>query len=429
VAELITMPKLGFDMAEGLLQEWLKKPGEQITEGETLAIIETDKASVEVPAFRSGVLLQILIEAGTSVPIGTPIAVIGNEGETADMAAPGPGQPATTGAPAAEAARTAADSGQQAAAAADIVLPSAATEEAVEVEGGRLAASPVAMRMAAELGIDLRQVKGTGPGGRIIKRDIETHLTEREKVPAPAAPTPSIPTPSFEPTMTGYAVVPLSPMRQTIGRRMVESKTQAPHFYITNEVDMAAAMALRSQLNALLAEDKKISVNDLIVKAAALALRQFPNLNASFAGTEIHVHEDVNIGIAVARETGLRTVVIRDCDTKSLAQIASDSRELVGRARDGRMKPDDMVGGTFTISNLGMFDVEHFIAIINPPQAAILAVGSVMQTPVVVDGQLAVGTRMKMTISADHRVTDGAEAARFMQAITANLEQPMWLVL
>jgi pyruvate dehydrogenase E2 component (dihydrolipoamide acetyltransferase) len=285
------------------------------------------------------------------------------------------------------------------------------------------------MRMAAELGIDLRLVKGTGPGGRIIKRDIETHLTEREKVPAQAAPTPPIPTPSYEPTMEGYTAVPLSPMRQTIGRRMVESKTQAPHFYITSEVDMAAAMALRSQLNALLPEDKKISVNDLVIKAAALALREFPNLNASFAGTEIHVHNEVNVGIAVARETGLLTVVIRDCDRKSLAQIAADSRELVGRARDGRMKPDDMVGGTFTISNLGMFDVEHFIAIINPPQAAILAVGSVMQTPVVVDGQLAVGTRMKVTISADHRVTDGAEAARFMQAVTANLEQPMRLVL
>jgi pyruvate dehydrogenase E2 component (dihydrolipoamide acetyltransferase) len=438
VAELITMPKLGFDMAEGLLQEWLKKTGDQVHEGETLAIIETDKASVEVPAFRSGTLLRILVEAGTSVPIGTPIAVIGNEGEAVDMAALGLGETAPAAGAPTEVASTAVtvEAARQGAAAADIVLPSAAMEEAAEVEGGRppggdlrLAASPVAMRMAAELGIDLRQVKGTGPGGRIIKRDIETHLTERERVPVQAAPAPPMPTPSYEPTMEGYTAVPLSPMRQTIGRRMVESKTQAPHFYITSDVDMAAAMALRGQLNALLPEDKKISVNDLIIKAAALALREFPNLNASFAGTEVHVHEDVNVGIAVARETGLLTVVIRDCDTKSLAQIATEARELVGRARDGRMKPDDMVGGTFTISNLGMFDVDHFIAIINPPQAAILAVGSVAQTPVVVDGLLAVGTRMKMTISADHRVTDGAEAARFMQAVTANLEQPMRLVL
>ena len=431
MAELIIMPKLGFDMAEGLLQEWLKKTGEQVKEGETLAIIETDKASVEVPSFRSGVLLRILVDAGTSVPIGTPIAVIGNEGEAVDMAALGLSETApTAAAPAAPAgAAVTVEASRQGAAAADIILPSAATEETAEVEGGRLAASPVAMRMAAELGIDLRQVKGTGPGGRIIKRDIETHLTEREKAPAQAAPPPPMPTPSYEPTMEGYTAVPLSPIRQTIGRRMVESKTQAPHFYITSEVDMVAAMALRSQLNALLPEDKKISVNDFIIKAAALALREFPNLNASFAGTEIRLHEAVNVGIAVARETGLLTVVIRDCDRKSLAQIASEARELVGRARDGRMKPDDMVGGTFTISNLGMFDVDHFIAIINPPQAAILAVGSVAQTPVVVDGQLAVGTRMKMTISADHRVTDGAEAARFMQAVTANLEQPMRLVL
>jgi pyruvate dehydrogenase E2 component (dihydrolipoamide acetyltransferase) len=353
VAELIIMPKLGFDMAEGLLQEWLKKTGEQVNEGETLAIIETDKASVEVPSFRSGVLLRILVDAGTSVPIGTPIAVIGNEGEAVDMAALGLSETAPAAAAPTEAAGAAVtvEASRQGAAAADIILPSAATEETAEVEGGRLAASPVAMRMAAELGIDLRQVKGTGPGGRIIKRDIETHLTEREKAPAPAAPPPPMPTPSYEPTMEGYTAVPLSPIRQTIGRRMVESKTQAPHFYITSEVDMAAAMALRSQLNALLPEDKKISVNDLIIKAAALALREFPNLNASFAGTEIRVHEAVNVGIAVARETGLLTVVIRDCDTKSLAQIASEARELVGRARDGRM-PDDM-GGTFTISNPG----------------------------------------------------------------------------
>ncbi len=431
MAELISMPKLGFDMAEGLLQEWLKKTGDTVNEGETIAIIETDKASVEVPSFRAGVLLKILVEAGTSVPIGTPIAVIGTEGEKLDMAALGLSEAAQTETPAktAPAAEEKPSEVEAAAAAADIVLPSAATEQAAEPAEGRLSASPVAMRMAAELGIDLRQVKGTGPGGRIIKRDIETHLTEREKVPTKATVTPSIPTPSYEPTMESYTTVPLSPMRQTIGRRMMESKTQAPHFYITSDVDMAAAMALRSQLNALLPEDQKISINDFIIKAAALALREFPNLNASFAGNEIHVQNEVNIGIAVARETGLLTVVIRDCDTKSLTQIAADARELVGRARGGRMKPDDMVGGTFTISNLGMFDVDHFIAIINPPQAAILAVGSVAQTPVVVDGQIVVGTRMKTTISADHRVTDGAEAARFMQAVTAGLEQPMRLVL
>jgi pyruvate dehydrogenase E2 component (dihydrolipoamide acetyltransferase) len=286
--------------------------------------------------------------------------------------------------------------------------------------------------MAAELGIDLHKVPGTGPGGRVIKRDIEAYVQERARAPEEPvpAPPPPIPTPSYEPTMEGYRAVPISPMRQTIGRRMIESKQQAPHFYITMEVDMAAAMALRGQLNALVPESEKISVNDFITKAVAIALRQFPNVNASFAGNEIRVHEQVNIGMAVARENGLITAVLRDCDKKSLAQIAREARELVGRTREGRMRPDDMVGGTFTISNLGMFDVDDFVAIINPPQAAILAVGVVKQVPVVDDGgQLAVGTRMKITISADHRVTDGVEAARFLQAVKAALEQPLRLVL
>jgi pyruvate dehydrogenase E2 component (dihydrolipoyllysine-residue acetyltransferase) len=417
VAELISMPKLGFDMAEGLLQEWLKKAGEEVSQGETLAVIETDKASVEVPAFRSGVLLKILVEAGTSVPVGAPIAVIGSAGETVDMAALGVAEaaPAPAG-PAVEAG-------------AGVPIPEPVTE-AIATEEGRLLASPVAARMAAELGIDLRQVTGSGPGGRIIKRDIETQLKEREKTPVKATPAAPIPTPSFEPGLEGYTAEPLSPIRQTIGRRMVESKQQAPHFYITMEVDMTAAMELRAELNAVLPEDGKVSVNDLVIKAAAIALRQFPKINASFAGDEIRVHNQVHVGIAVARETGLLTVVVRDCDLKSPAQIAREAREVIGRARDGRMKPDDMVGATFTISNLGMFDVEDFCAIINPPQAAILAVGAVRRVPVVdPDGALAVGTRMKMTISADHRVTDGAEAARFLQAVKAALEQPRRLML
>jgi pyruvate dehydrogenase E2 component (dihydrolipoamide acetyltransferase) len=418
VAELISMPKLGFDMAEGKLQEWLKKVGDTVAEGETIGIVETDKASVDVPAFRSGVLLKILVEAGSSVPIGAPIAVIGSAGETVDPAVLG--LTAAAHAPAAPAVQEPAEAE---------AAPEPAAE-AVSAEEGRLFASPVAARMAAELGIDLRQVSGSGPAGRIIKRDIEAYLQEREKALAKAAPALPMPTPSFEPGLESYTGEPLSPMRQTIGRRMVESKQQAPHFYITMDVDMTAAMELRAQLNALLPEDGKVSVNDLVIKAAAIALRQFPKLNASFAGDEIRVHNQVHVGIAVARETGLLTVVVRDCDLKSPPQIAHQAREVIGRAREGRMKPDDMVGATFTISNLGMFDVEDFCAIINPPQAAILAVGAVKRVPVVdADGALAVGTRMKMTISADHRVTDGAEAARFLQAIKAALEQPMRLML
>ena len=293
---------------------------------------------------------------------------------------------------------------------------------------GRLAASPVALRMAAELGIDLRQVAGSGPGGRIIKRDIEAYVQENAKKPEKktAAAAPPMPIPSYEPTDEGYRVEPLTGMRQTIARRMVDSKQQAPHFYVTTEIDMAPAMALRGQLNALLPEAEKISVNDLIVKAAALTLRQFPGINASFAADGIHIHDHVHVGVAVARENGLVTAVLRDCDKTSLAQLAIQTRELVGRTREGRMKPDDMMGATFTISNLGMFDVEEFSAIITMPQAAALAVGAVKKIPVVnADGQLAVGTRMKVTLSADHRVTDGAEVAKFLQALKAALEQPL----
>ena len=428
MAELISMPKLGFDMAEGMLQEWLKKAGDAIAEGETLAIIETDKASVEVPAYRPGVLIKILVEAGTSVPIGTPIAVIGNAGEAVDLAALGQAVAPTPPPPGGDlrSASVAVKEPEPHAPAA--VLESAGLS--AEPEGGHLMASPVAVRMAGELSIDLKQVTGTGPGGRIIKRDIEVYLKEREKAPERRPAAPPMPTPSYEPTLEDYRAEPLTPMRQAIARRMVESKQQAPHFYITMDVDFAAAMALRAQLNGLLPEDGKISVNDLVIKAVAIALRQFPNINASFAGNEIRVHTAINVGIAVARETGLLTVVIRDCDKKPLAQIANEARELAGRAREGRMKPDDMVGATFTISNLGMFDVDDFIAIIVPPQAAVLAVGAARRVPVVdASGQLAVGTRMKITISADHRVTDGAEAARFLQAVKAALEQPLRLLM
>ncbi len=422
MAELITMPKLGFDMAEGTLVEWSKNVGDSVAEGDVIALIETDKANVEVTSFKSGVLRALLVEAGAAVPVGRPIAVIGGADEAIDLAALG-----VEGA----APQKGAEKPAEKPAGAPVSAPAPAPAEAAPAESveGRLPASPVARRMADELGIELGQVRGSGPGGRITKQDIEAYLKEREQV-VEKAPPPSIPTPSYAPTMEPYHVEALSPIRRTTGRRMVESKQQAPHFYITVDVDMAAAMSLREQLNALLPEGERLSVNDLIVKAAAVALQKFPRINASFAGEEIRIHDQINIGIAVARDVGLLTTVIRDCDKKSLGQIARDARELVGRAREGRMRAEDMVGATFTISNLGMFDVESFIAIINPPQAAILAAGTVKRVPVVdAGGQLAVGVRMKATLSADHRVTDGAEAARFMQAFKAVLEQPMQLML
>jgi pyruvate dehydrogenase E2 component (dihydrolipoamide acetyltransferase) len=409
------MPKLGFDMAEGVLVEWVKKVGDDVEEDDVIAIIETDKANVEVNPFKTGVLRQLLAEEGDVVPVGTPIAVIGSADESIDLATLG----VEAAAPSPEE-----DAEPEAAAA-----PTREEGPAELPERGDVMASPVVRRMAQELGIDLAQLEGSGPNGRIIKRDLEAYLKERERVPE-KAPAPPMPTPAYEPTTDEYEVVPLSAMRKTIGRRMLESKTQAPHFYVTMDVDMEAAMALRKQLNTMMPDETKISVNDLVLKAAAVALEAYPNLNAAFAGDEIHVHKQVNIGIAVARETGLLTTVVKDCNKKSLARIAQDSRELVTRAREGRMQADDMIGGTFTVSNMGMFGVDEFVAIINPPQAAILAVGAVQRVPVVnEDGEITVGTRMKITISADHRVTDGAEAAQFLQTLKAALEQPMRLVL
>ena len=424
MAQLITMPKLGFDMAEGKLEEWVKKPGDKVNEGDVLAIIETDKASVEITSFQSGVLLQILAEGGSIQPVGAPIGVIGDAGETVDLAALGVKGAA---APQPSVAKPASAPTAVAVPAAEAAVPPSEPPPA-----GRLLATPIAMRMAGELGIDLKNVRGSGPEGRIIKRDIEQYLQEREKPQAKPTP-PPVPVPAMTPSiegLAGYRAEPLTPIRRTIARRMVESKQQAPHFYITVSIDMAPAMALRKQLNAILPEESKISVNDLIVKAAGAALKEHPGLNASYAGDEIRYHDQVNIGMAVARDTGLLTVVVKDCDKKTLAQIARDARDVVNRAREGRMQADDMLGSTFTVSNLGMYDVEHFVAIINPPQAAILAVGSVQQVPVVdANGQLAVGTRMKATLSADHRVTDGAEAARFMQGVRKALEEPMRLLV
>jgi pyruvate dehydrogenase E2 component (dihydrolipoyllysine-residue acetyltransferase) len=415
VAELITMPKMGFDMAEGTLVQWVKKEGDAVAEGDVLAIIETDKANVEVTAFKSGTLRKTLVDTGTVVPVGKAIAVIGAaDEEIASLLGP-------EAAPAPQAELVTAEAGAEAA---------PAPAEAVAPDAGRALASPVARRMAQELGIDLGQVRGSGPGGRVIKEDIEAFIRQRaEAPPKPAPPTPLV-TPSQAPVGVEYAVELFSPMRKTISRRMTESKQQAPHFYVTMEVDMEAAMALRQEMNALLPEDEKISVNDMIVKAVAIALRQLPRLNASLAGDEIHVHRYVNIGIAVALDSGLITIVVKDCDQKPLAQIARQARAMIVRAREGHMLADDIVGSTFTISNLGMYGVEDFAAIINPPQAAILAVSAVRRVPVVSQaGQLVVGTRMKMTLSADHRVTDGAESASFLQALKAVLEQPMRLVL
>jgi len=425
MSELVTMPKLGFDMAEGTLVRWVKKQGDSIAKGQVLAEIETDKATVEVESSASGLVAAQLVDEGAVVPVGQLIAVIAAPGEQVNVDAL---RAQSAAPPASEAMRGAAPA------------PPAPTPEPARSEpavppnadghAGELLASPIARKMASEAGIDIRLVPGTGPNGRIVKRDVEAFV---QRGPTPLAGESSFPSkiPALfrdrEPRADRE--IPRTRLRQAIGRHMSESKQAAPHFSVTVEVDMAATMGLRAQLNALVAEGEKISVNDFIVRAAALGLREFPNLNATIRGEALIQRGRINVGLAVAVEGGLLTPVIHDADFKSLAQIAVEARALVGRARQGKIKPGDVEGGTFTLSNLGMFDVTEFVAIINPPEAAILAVGTVRQAPVVTDGLLAVGSRMAATVSADHRVTDGAEVARYLGAVRRFLEEPLRLLI
>ena len=407
MAEIVAMPKLGFDMAEGKLVRWVRSEGETVEKGQVLAEIETDKATVEVEAAASGVVRKHLVAEGTSVPVGSAIAIIGSPDEPLQETAPTMPTPtaAAKGAPPAKARASAA-------------TPPAAEKEPASEGDGRLPggrrASPLARRLAAEKGVSLSAVPGSGPGGRVTRRDVEEVIGGGTPGLAPAAQT---------------EIVPLSRLRGLIGRRMTQAKQQAPHFYVTSEIDAAPLVSFREEVNALLTEDRKISVNDLIVKAAALTLRDFRNLNASIQGEEVVRHGAVNIGVAVALDEGLLTVVARDADRKPLHDLSREIREMVARARQGRVRPQDIEGSTFSVSNMGMFDVDHFIAIINPPEAAILAVGSVREVPVVREGQLAAGKRMKLTLSADHRVSDGVEAARFLQALRQVLEHPVRMIL
>ncbi|MCX6027287.1 MAG: dihydrolipoamide acetyltransferase family protein [Chloroflexi bacterium] len=415
MADIVIMPKLGFDMAEGTLVRWVRQVGESVAKGEVLAEIETDKATVEVESGFSGVVRQQLVEAGTSVLIGSPIAVIGTADEVIDLAkiaAPSSGAASAASAPA----------------------PAPQAPAAVVAEpapAGRAAASPLARRLAAEAGLDLAKVRGTGAGGRITRKDVEAARGAPVARPATGAgPSASLRPLAFTPEPAGEDKrVPLTRLRQAIGRRMTEAKQQLPHFYVTHEYRMEALMAVRAQANAYLAEAERLSVNDFLVKAVALCLREFPNLNASLAGDAVVQHAEVNVGVAVAVEGGLLTVVTREADRKPLRLLARETREMVARAREGKVRPADVEGSTFTVSNLGMFEVEHFIAIINPPEAAILAVGSVREVAVVEGGVVKSGLRMKATLSADHRVTGGAEGARFLQALAQYIENPAGLLL
>lgn len=431
MAEIIIMPKLGFDMAEGTLIAWMKKEGDSVEKGEVIAEIETDKATVEVESMYSGTVRKHLVGEGAIVPISAPIAVVGSADEEIDFDA---------------LAASAGDKEEVTPAAEPTPVPSAATPTPVVTPApivstpaptngslpGGVMASPLARRMAADNSIDINTVTGTGPGGRIVKKDIEAYLASPPPAPAATAAGPGLP--ALAPAQFGPppadTAVDLTRLRKAIARRMSQSNQEFPSFSVTHLFDLDALMALRKQANqALEANGEKISVNDFIVKASALALREFPNLNATYQGDTVAQFGHVNVGVAVAVPKGLLTVVCQDTDRKSMRQISIEIKEKAGRAREGKVHPDDVTGSTFSVSNLGMFDVEQFVAIINPPEAAILAVGSGKQIPVVVDGELKVGWRMKATVSVDHRVSDGAEAAQFMQALARYLENPVSMML
>lgn len=410
---------------DGTLLNWLKNIGDSVNKGDVVAEVEADKATVEIEAPESGVIGSFSVQPGDAIKTGQILGTIGAAGgKAAAPAAPVP-QPvvvaATAGAPAGAAARS---NG----------APASVTDD------GRIKVSPIARKIAEERGLDLSQVHGTGPGGRIVKEDVEGFTPSAGGAAAPSAPSApasaastSLAAPSGRKLPEGADVeyIDLTTMRKRIVAVTVESKQWTPHFYVTSEIDVEPLLALRKQINEGLPEESKISVNDMVVKATALTLRQYPNLNTHYYGDRLVRHKRINIGIAVALPNGgLINVVAQDADKVSLGTMAAQNKAMFARARDGKIKPEDITGATFTVSNLGPYNVEHFLAIINPPEAGILAVGTAMKVPVVkADGTLGVGTRMKVTISVDHRVSDGAEGAQYLQAFKTLLENPMRMLI
>lgn len=419
----ITMPKMGFDMTEGLIVRWLKKVGDHVNKGEAIAEIETDKVTIEIESFVSGTISEILAPEGSRTPVG---GVIARTGDGATASAPAASAPVVAAAPVAAPVAPVAPVAPAAPAAPVAAAPSA--------DGVK--ASPIAKRMAREHGVDLAGVAGSGPGGRIVRDDVAAAIAGKPAVAAapvapatPVAPAaPVAPVPSAAP---GSTIVPLSNMRRTITRRLGQSWQQAPHFYITMDVDMGAALELRKRINAPLAKDQQISINDMIVKACGVALAQFPHLNASFVEEGIQLNPNVNVSIAVAIDTGLVAPVITNADSRTLGGVAREAKRLIGLAREGKLGAENLSGGTFTVSNLGMYGVTEFDAIITPPQCAILAVGAVRRVPVFKgdSDEVVAANICSITISADHRITDGAETARFVAEIKRLLEDPLTMLV
>ncbi|WP_419759248.1 pyruvate dehydrogenase complex dihydrolipoamide acetyltransferase [Acidisoma sp.] len=437
----ILMPALSPTMTEGTLARWLKKQGESVKAGDVIAEIETDKATMEVEAVDEGVLGRILVADGTEgVKVNAPIAILVQEGEAVpDSASPAPAAAAS------EAAKVAEQDAQAPKASTASTGASPAPGANGHDKGERLFASPLAKRVAKEIGVDLKAINGSGPNGRIVRADVEAAKAAPAAAPAAAAPAPAPveapaakPAPAPAPTKAAsitapHSLVPHTSMRRVIAKRLTESKQSVPHFYLTMDIELDALLKLRGELNARSAKDGagsfKLSVNDMVIKAAAIALRRVPKVNASFTEEGVAFYDDVDVSVAVAIPDGLITPIIRRADQKGLATISNEMKDLGLRARAGKLKPEEFQGGGFSVSNLGMFGVKDFQAIINPPQAAILAVGAGEQRPVVKDGALAVATVMSATLSVDHRVVDGALGAEWLQAFKAIIQEPLNLML
>ncbi|HVW20630.1 MAG TPA: pyruvate dehydrogenase complex dihydrolipoamide acetyltransferase [Opitutaceae bacterium] len=426
MADIIEMPKLSDTMTVGTLIKWLKKEGDKVASGDMLAEVETDKATMELECFFDGVILKIFTPAGSQVPIGAALCAIGKPGEKVD--APAGGKPAAAPeAPKASApAQTAAP--QPTTPSPANPAPAAAPAPAPAPAGGRLRISPLARKLAAAKGIDPSGIAGSGPGGRIVRADIEAAASGSGRA---AARTSSAAAPA--PAPAGGAFAPASNMRATVARRLLEAKTQIPHFYLDVEVDAEPLMNLRAQLNsALEADGVKLSVNDFILKAAAEALKHVPAVNASWENgppAGIRQHDAIHVSFAVAIEDGLITPVVRDTGAKTLVAISKEARSLGKKAKEKKLAPNEFTGGTFCVSNLGMMGIDRFCAIINPPNAAILAVGATVKKPVVKGDQIAIGQRMTLTLSCDHRVVDGAVGASYLSALRGLVEKPSLLLL
>ncbi len=441
MAEIIRMPRMSDTMEEGVLVGWEKNVGDSIEPGDVLAEIETDKATMEFESVYEGVLLHIEVESGT-VPIDGIIAVIGEEGEDFKAQL----EEAKSSENGSGSSESASDEGANTEE--TTAVPSTSPEPAPATttnDDSRVKASPLARSMAADEGVALAEVKGSGDNGRIVKRDIEAYLERKKEQPQPATPPPApsstpasepapakekgpeIPSFSFSASGDNYEEEPVSQMRKTIARRLAESKFSAPHFYLTIEINMDKAIKTRKEINEI--APTKISFNDLVIKAAAAALKHHPAVNSSWLGDKIRRHKDVNIGVAVAVDQGLLVPVVRFADMKTLSQINVEVKDLAGRAKNRKLGLEEMEGNTFTISNLGMFGIEEFTAIINPPDSCILAVGGIIQKPIVEDGEIVPGNMMKVTLSCDHRVVDGATGAQFLQTFKEILEDPIRLLV